>query len=93
MGTGSMRQIVDYIKKNLSKGYTSDSLKWALISQGYSRTIVSKSIEIANMELAEQAPRLIEKPTITYEFVDETGETFLSNSSKKSWWKRWFGLG
>lgn len=92
MNTGSIRQVVDYIKINISKGYTPDSLKWALINQGYSRIIVSKAIEIAHKEIAEKAPRLVEKPTIVHKLIDETGETFIHASSKKPWWKKLFGL-
>jgi len=32
-----IQQLTDYIKKNLSKGYTEDTLKFSLISQGYSK--------------------------------------------------------
>lgn len=61
------RRIVDYFKKNLSKGYTENSLKWALVNQGYSRTDVSRAIEQAHKELAEKAPKIKEKPKIKYE--------------------------
>lgn len=84
----SVNQIADYIKNNLSKGYTVDSLKWALINQGYSRSLITKAIEIVNKEMAAKAPKLVEKPTINYEVYD--GEDGLV--SKKSWWKRLFGL-
>ena len=85
---GSLRQIADYIKKNISKGYTIESLKWALIKQGYSRSLVEKAIDIANKELAETAPKLIEKPTIQYEIIDENNNPI---NVKKSWWKRLIG--
>ena len=68
--TEHRRNIVDYIKKNLSKGYTEESLKWALVNQGYSRTAVSKSIEQVHKELAEKAPKIKEKPKIKYEIYD-----------------------
>ena len=69
--TSQNQQLADYIKKNISKGYTPDSLKFSLIQQGYSRTSVEKAIEIANKQLAASAPRMIEKPVIKYETVDE----------------------
>lgn len=59
------------MKKNLLKGYTADSLKWALVKQGYSRTLISQAMEIANKELAESAPKIKEKPVIKYEVIDE----------------------
>lgn len=84
-----VRKLVDYIKKNISKGYTMDSLKWALLKQGYPRIEVFKAVEIATHELAEQAPKLQEKPTVKYELYDQDN---LLVSIKKPWWKRIFGL-
>lgn len=54
-----IEKLAVYIKKNLSKGkgYTTESLKWALIGQGYSRTAVEKAIEVANKQLAAEAPK------------------------------------
>ena len=83
------RKIIDYFKKNLTKGYTSDSLKWALINQGYSRAIVEMALEQANKELAEKAPILKDKPIIKYEIIDEYDKPIII---KKSWWKRLWGL-
>ncbi len=83
------RKIIDYFKKNLAKGYTSDSLKWALIDQGYSREIVEFALEQANKELAEKAPILKEKPVIKYEIIYEFYKPIII---KKSWWKRFWGL-
>lgn len=82
------KSIVNYFKKNLSKGYTSETLKWALINQGYSRAIVESALEQAQKELAKTAPILKEKPKIKYEIVDEHDK---SVSIKKPWWKRIFG--
>jgi len=83
------KNLVDYIKKNLSKGYTVDSLKWALINQGYSRIEVSRAIEQANKELAKKAPILKEKPIIRYEILDEHDNPI---TIKKPWWKRFLGI-
>jgi len=68
---GHKRNIIDYFKKNLSKGYTEESLKWALVNQGYSRTDISRAIEQAHKELAEKAPKIKEKPKIKYEIYDK----------------------
>ena len=65
------QQLADYIKKNLSKGYTQDSLKYSLIKQGYSRTSVEKAMELANKQLGSSAPRMVEKPVVKYETIDE----------------------
>ena len=84
-----LRRLVDYLKKNLSKWYTVDSLKWALVNQGYSRTEVYRAIEMAHQELAQEAPILKEKPTIKYEILDEENKPV--EVEKKSFWKRLFG--
>jgi len=83
------RKMINYFKKNLAKGYTLDSLKFALMSQGYSRAIVESAIEQANKELAETAPVLKEKPVIKYEIIDEYDKPIKIH---KPWWKRLFGL-
>ncbi len=83
------RRLIDYFKKNLAKGYTEDSLKWALIDQGYSRAAVEMAIEETHKELAEKAPILKDKPVIKYEIIDEYDEPIII---KKPWWKRILGL-
>lgn len=82
------QKLVNYIKKNYKKGYTSESLKWALINQGYSRILVEKAIETANKELAEKAPVIKEKPKIKYQIVDEHDRPV---KIKKSFWKKFLG--
>jgi len=80
-----MQQLVNYIKRNLSKGYTLESLKWALINQGHSRVEVGKAIKFANEQLSLQAPKLVEKPVIKIETEPPI--------EKKSLWQRirsWF---
>ena len=81
------RKLVNYFKKNLVKGYTPDSLKFALMSQGYSKTAVDTAYEDSIMELAVKAPILEEKPKIKYEIIDEYDKPIVI---KKSWWKRIF---
>ncbi|MFW5846526.1 MAG: hypothetical protein ACOCUU_00050 [Nanoarchaeota archaeon] len=71
MATNYRRRVIEYFKKNLKKGYTSESLKWALINQGYTKTLVETSLKKAQIELAEEAPILKEKPRIKYEIIDE----------------------
>ncbi len=66
-----IQQIADYIKKNLAKGYTIDSLKFSLLNQGYSRTSIEQAEELVNKQLAEQAPAMKEKPQITYRMIPE----------------------
>ena len=83
------KKLVDYFKKNLKKAYTSDSLKWALINQGYSKIAVQRALEQASKELAEKAPVLKEKPRIKYQIIDEYDNPI---TIRKSFFKRIFGL-
>ena len=77
-------ELADYIKRNLRKGYTKDSLKWALVGQGHSRLEVEKAVKKVELELAREAPILNTKPSIKYELV-EPKPHFTEN--KKSFWK------
>jgi len=81
------KQIKEYLRKNIAKGYPQDTLKFALINQGYSRIIVEACLEEINQEFAKDAPILKEKPEIRYEIVDENDNPI---EIKKSWWKRIF---
>ena len=83
------KKIMEYMQKNLKKGYTLESLKWALIGQGYSRTSVDFAVQELNKELARKAPLLKEKPVIKHEIIGENDEPV---TMKKSWWKRMLGL-
>ena len=85
---GSKEQLVEYFKKNLKKGYTIDSLKWALINQGYSRVIVEEALDLAQKEMANEAPIFKEKPRINYQMFDKEGKPV---DVKRPWWKRIFG--
>ena len=66
------RQLIEYFKKNLAKNYPEDSLKFALVSQGYSKVAVEQALEQAHKEIAEKAPVLKEKPVIKYSVYDGT---------------------
>ena len=83
-----IQQLADYIKKNLSKGYTQDALKWALINQGHSRTEVDRALKMANGQLAAQAPKMLEKPVIKV-----SNESHEEASAQQGFWARvrnWF---
>ena len=82
------QRMVDYFKKNLKKGYSSDTLKWAIINQGYSRIIVENAMEDAMKDMAKNAPILEEKPIIKHEIIDENNQPV---EIKKPWWKKIFG--
>ncbi len=82
-------RLVEYFKKNLKKGYPEESLKWALVNQGYSRTMIETAIERTHKELADTAPVIKERPQIKYEILDEENKPVVL---KRPWWKRIFGL-
>jgi alpha-beta hydrolase superfamily lysophospholipase len=80
-------KLVEYIKKNLKKGYPTDTLKIALINQGYSRTIIDEAVQQAMREMAREAPIMKEKPEIEHEIIVEEPEV-----EKKSFWKKIAGF-
>lgn len=87
---GNIPELVNYIKKNLKKGYTKESLRWALLNQGYSKMEVERSIRRADQDLARKAPIIKEKPVIRYEVV-EPKDFKLNKEEKRPFWKRLFG--
>ena len=84
--TDYIQQLANYILRNISKGYTQESLKWALISQGHTRSSVEQAMKLANQKMAVQAPKMIEKPIIRVE--TEPAEEV---KEKKGFWARLFG--
>lgn len=84
----SRRKLVEYFKKNFRKGYTQDTLKYALTDQGYSRAIVEMALVQANKELSASAPVLKEKPMIKHHIIGEDDNPI---EVKKSWWNKLFG--
>jgi hypothetical protein len=69
-----VNQLAEYVMKNLSKGYTIDSLKVALEMQGYSKISIGNAIKRANEEMSKKAPQMKEKPEITYRVLGENEE-------------------
>ena len=88
-GENYTAQLKEYIKKNLKKGYTKDSLRWALVNQGHSRIEVDKAIKKVEEDLAREAPILETKPDIKYEVIAEKNE---ETEVKKPFWKRILGI-
>jgi hypothetical protein len=80
------KRLTLYFKNNLKKGYTMESLKWALVTQGYSRTFIEEAMREATKQLASEAPVLKEKPLATSEIIEEVVP------EKRSWWRRLLGL-
>lgn len=90
------QQLAEYIKKNLKKGYTLDSLKFSLITQGYTKISVENAINLANKQLANELPEVKEKPQITYKIIEEdldsgkSTEEVIQIETKKGFWGRIF---
>ena len=70
----STQTLAEHIIKNLKKGYTLDSLRYSLISQGYTKISVENAILLANKRLAEELPEVKERPEIIYKVVAEPQE-------------------
>lgn len=85
-------QLVDYFVKNLeSKKYDADSLKFALINQGYSRVAVAQAYEEAVKQMAKKAPVLKEKPVIKHEIYD-MDDNRIDVEPMSRWEKFWMRL-
>ncbi len=86
-----IQQLADYIKKNLVKGYTLDSLRIALESQDYSRSAIERAAQLANEQLAKQAPPMKEKPRIKYKIVSDKKIEQIEKSEKEKSKKGFLG--
>ena len=89
MATDSGDELVGYLKKNSTKGYTLESLKIALLQQGYTKLRIEQAIRKVNEELAKKAPIVKEKPKIKYEIIGEDDKPI---KIKKGFMKRIFGI-
>ena len=78
------QQLVNYVKKNLEKGYTIDTLKYSLYNQGYGRTSVEKAIDLANKEIALKVPKLKEKPQIVYKVIEDGDNNSINKNKNQS---------
>lgn len=77
-------RIERYLRTNLEKGYSEDSLKWALIKQGNSRTEVARALTKVKKEMADKKKEK-EKPEIKYEIYGQDNKPIQDG---KSWWRR-----
>ena len=79
----SLTPIVDYLEKNLAKGYQLESLKWALVNQKHSKIEIEKAIKIIE---ARRPKKVEETPKVELISKDE-----IQMPEKKSFWKKIFG--
>lgn len=83
--------LVKYVKNNLSKGYSKDSLRWALVNQGHSKLEIEKAFKRAEEEMTRDNPSSTVKPKISYELVEAKDLAQNVQPEKQSFWKRLFG--
>lgn len=81
------KTLIDYIKKNIKKGYTVETLKIALTRQSYPLSTIELAIKKAQEELAEEVPKIEEKPKIKYIVYDNRNKP-VQIKKKKSFWKK-----
>lgn len=89
MAEGYRKNLVDHLKKALTKGYKEDSLRWALLGQGYSDAVIDRAMQQAVRELSDEDKARFEKekPKITYKVYDENNKQV---KFKEPFWKRIF---
>ncbi|MFW6233147.1 MAG: hypothetical protein ACOC3Z_00630 [Nanoarchaeota archaeon] len=91
--SNTINELSNYILKNIKKNYSMNSLKVALIKQGYSRALVEKAIEKAETELSKKNTESNKerKPKIKYSLFDENNRVIRTEYfPKKSFWKKIF---
>ncbi len=96
MAENNHSEIVGRLKKNLQKGYKEESLRWALINQGYSSMMVDRAIRQAKSEIEaeekeekekEEIRKARDRPKITYQVYDDNDKPI---KFKKPFFKRVF---
>jgi hypothetical protein len=80
-------KLVEYLKKNLKKSYPVDTLRIALINQGYSRSMIDEALKDAMNEMAKEAPAIKEKPMIEHEVIAESAEMPVLDKKEPLMWK------
>lgn len=82
-------QLKDYLERNIKKGYTTDTLKWALVNQGYSKIIVEKAVEEYKKDKEAskgKTPKFKERPVIKREIYDQDNK--IVKVKRKTNWQR-----
>ncbi|MEM7825913.1 MAG: hypothetical protein QW412_03595 [Candidatus Aenigmatarchaeota archaeon] len=82
-------QLIEYLRKNIKKGYKIDQLKWILINQGNSRVLVEKAIEIVEKEFPKFAVK--KEPEVTPQQKIEQPKIEIIKEKKKGFYSKLFG--
>lgn len=80
-----MLRMVDYLLRNVQKGYNLETLKWALINQGHSRLEVEKALVGAQQKLSQQSTKKVIPEVMPQQTIQ------IEPEQPKSFWKRLFG--
>lgn len=78
------KPIVDYLEKNLKKGYKLEDLKWALVGQKHSRIEIEKAIKLVQARMPKERP-LVMSPQV------EVKKTEIVVPERKGFFRRLFG--
>lgn len=79
-----IKQIVSYIERNSSRGYSIDQMRFTLLQQGYSRAAIEKAMRI--YEQSRPRPVEVKKEEIP------AVEPVVSVQQKKGFFSRMFGF-
>jgi hypothetical protein len=71
MESNSKIKVIEYLRKNLKKGYPIETLRIALINQNYSRPLIDEAIKEVLNQMAKEVPVINEKPRIEHEIIIE----------------------
>ena len=81
--------LVDYMKKNLAKGYKIADLRWTLVSQGYSKIEIDKALHLINEDQAADDKRKADIEEATKKMV--VPQTEVVQEEKKGFFRSLFG--
>ncbi|NMB66861.1 hypothetical protein GYA25_02275 [Candidatus Woesearchaeota archaeon] len=71
MESNSKIKVIEYLKKNIKKGYPLETLRIALINQNYSRALIDEAIKEVVNQMAKEVPIIKDKPLIEHEIIIE----------------------
>lgn len=72
--TRSLNQVLEYLEKNLKKGYKLEDLKYVLLNQGYMRIEVEEAVRIVGEKIkkleSEKKKKIEEEVSVIEEVVE-----------------------
>ena len=83
----NVNHLIEYLKKNLEKGYNLETLKWALINQGYSKINIERAVKFVSEIEEAKKPKSINEPKKTAEEALQALNN-IPKIQKRSFWKK-----